>query len=308
MSEKENNIVFVTDDFYVKPLVVTITSIKKNIKGNDIYNIHILGNNLSEKNKEIIEKCSNNNIKINIIDANDYLKKLKNITCSNRHVNSTGLLKFYIPEIFKTLDKILYLDSDILVLKDIKELINVRLNGYYLAAVKDPYPIIIKKEYLKTLGIENQKYFNSGVMLLNLEKMRNDNIIEKLVDYRLNNQTTFMDQDTLNVILGEKCLMLHCKYNVLYSYMEYWVSHLHEVYNELTRHINEKSIIHNAVILHFTDSKKPWIYNIGEMSNLYKKYWDISPIEEDFPKKVDMKIYKISNYKKLKLLINLIFG
>ena len=88
----------------------------------------------------------------------------------------SALLKFKISEILANYDKIIYLDGDILVQKDLTELYNIDIDGYYVAAVDDTGKIYHKKD----VYAKYPNYFNSGVMLLNLKKCREDNISSKL--------------------------------------------------------------------------------------------------------------------------------
>ncbi|MBR6127334.1 glycosyltransferase family 8 protein [bacterium] len=185
------NICYITDNKYFLPTLVSIISIAENCSNSSI-NIHVICSDISQKYIKILDSLSFRNISIivNFVE-NPY----KNLGEKHRHVSKTALLKFSVPYLFPNLDKILYLDSDILVFRDLENLYDIDLNNSYVAAVSD-IKAVKCYHFDKKLGLDN--YFNSGVMLLNLEKMRNDNISEKLVELKNSEkEQSFMDQNAL---------------------------------------------------------------------------------------------------------------
>lgn len=193
------NVVMICDDKYVMPTSVAITSLIENKKDNSVIDIYIMCDNLNDKNMDILKKLSTDKVKVIIrnVDSSTYHgleKEYSNVTCSS-------LFKFNIATELTELDKALYIDGDVIVLSDLEALYNHSLNEKYAVVIKDgPKPKKIpggkKHEFYR-----NDNYFNSGVMLLNLKKMREDNIPQKLIDYRLNEYNYFMDQDAFNCIL-----------------------------------------------------------------------------------------------------------
>lgn len=275
MDMKTINIVMITDNNYVNPTVVAITSVLKN-KTSDV-KIYVLANNLKRENICLLESYDN----VEIIDAQKYIENYKNIDI-NRHVSYSALLKFYIPEIFQHLDKILYLDSDIIVQKDLAELFNTNIENYYAAVVKDTLGIL-NKEHLNTI-CTNASYFNSGVMLLNLSKMRNDNIRKKLLDYRLTKENKFMDQDAFNVVIGHCVKYISYKYNFLNYYLEVMsIKDLSEKLFDENLPKTQTDIYKSCVIIHLGGAEKPWQYKFEYLSDLYEYYWKISYISEPMP-------------------------
>lgn len=192
------NVVMICDDKYVMPTSVAVTSLIENKNENSEIDIYIMCDKLSYKNMYKLKNLSTNKVNVIIreVDSSIYdglEKKYSNVTCSS-------LLKFSIATELGELDKALYLDGDILVLDDLEKFYNQSLNEKYAAVIKDgPKPKKIpggkKHEFYK-----NDNYFNSGVMLLNLKKMRDDNVSKRLIDYRLNEYNYFMDQDAFNCI------------------------------------------------------------------------------------------------------------
>lgn len=142
------------------------------------------------------------------------------------------MFRVMLPELLPQLDRIIYLDADLYVNGDISELWETNISDYYLAAIPDlgvrpwftnlPYPIT---HNLVTL----EKYFNAGVLYLNLHQIRNKgNMKEEVLDYLIKNpESLLFDQDALNVIYGQKVLYLDNTWN--YFTVEYRSKKLHDL-------------------------------------------------------------------------------
>ena len=122
-------------------------------------------------------------------------------------------IRFFAPEIFQKLDKILYLDSDIFVFKDLTSLYKEDIQSVYAGVVADIPTSVERRKGV--LGIKT--YFNAGVMLLNLKKMRDDEVLTQLIqNYDLLNEEgklLWADQDVLNYTFKEKVKFLPERYN-----------------------------------------------------------------------------------------------
>ncbi len=187
MYKNEISIVYICDEYYVMPTCVSIQSIYEN-KKNSVYNIYIFGVELSDKSKKLIEslKLEDINIKLFTLD-----NKYDDINTTHVYVSKAALFKFDIPLILKDLDKVLYIDSDTVIMDDLAELYNTDLTDYYAGVVKDLTSVHIFKDNER---VGTKSYFNSGMMLLNLENLRKDNIPQKLLQYKLNTSSVkYMD-------------------------------------------------------------------------------------------------------------------
>ena len=127
------------------------------------------------------------------------------------------LFRVMLPELLPNVSKIIYLDADLLVNRDIKELWDTDIQDYCLAAVPDyptvngqgtPYPVA-QKEVIPS------QYFNAGVLYMNLDRIRaKGNMREKVLDYLVNNPKAFLpDQDALNAIYGRESILLNETWN-----------------------------------------------------------------------------------------------
>lgn len=265
------NIAMITDTKYIRPTVVAIKSLQINCDKNNQYRIAILTTNASDDDIALLRDSETDNIKINIINQDKFAARLPAVNVS-RHVSRAALLKFFLPDIFKSLDKILYLDSDVLILRDITDLWNTDISGVYAAVVKDVFSIT-NRDYMNNLGIRHEFYFNSGVMLLNLAKMRDDKIPEKLFKFRMTHDQVFMDQDAFNAVIGNNVLYLPWWYNFLNCYLEY--ASPQQLSDLFTDDFNKSpvSIYTRSTILHLGGAAKPWMQDMGYLSKLYKRYY-----------------------------------
>jgi lipopolysaccharide biosynthesis glycosyltransferase len=124
--------------------------------------------------------------------------------------------RIYLPDLLPSLDRVLYLDSDLLVTGDLRPLWATGLDGHYLGAVTN----VLEPEtehHPAELGIAPDTYFNAGVLLMNLAEMRRDGCTETLRSYSAEHAAELMwrDQDALNAVLGSRRLALHPRWNCM---------------------------------------------------------------------------------------------
>lgn len=178
-----------------------------------------------------------------------------------------------IPELIQNEDKIIYLDSDIIVRKDLAELYGVNVKDLYAAVCFDTGLMYSKK----TQSIDPVGYFNSGMMLLNAKKLREEKISEKLIKTKENLlDKSLMDQHVLNMVFTPNVAYLNIRYNLLYTNLlraedKYSMRRLNEL-----NHSNYKNLADlrkDAVIIHFSSKDKPWMYVDTPLAEEWHKYY-----------------------------------
>ncbi len=270
------NVVYITDENYIMPTCVSACSLIYNKGSVEQVDIHFIVNNISSQSKEKLMALASGDVRIHIIEVRDELYAEMAKSClayKSIHVSYTSMFKFDLPQLLKEVDKVLYIDGDTLIQTSLLDLYNTSLDGYYIAAVDDAV------QKLKTASPINTKenYFNSGVMLLNLKKMREDNITEKLIDYRMYGVNFFMDQDSFNIVLGAQRVMLPYTYNFLTTMLDNFdVDEIMDMM-ELEKADSITEIIENVSILHLTDRTKPWIYYMPWFTERFMNYYNHSP-------------------------------
>jgi lipopolysaccharide biosynthesis glycosyltransferase len=205
-----------------------------------------------------------------------------------RHTKTT-YLRFWLPSLLPSnVNKVLCIDADLIVLRDLSDLYLMDISNYYAAAVKETTSIYAKFDEnifrrLNDLGISpNSFYFQSGVMLMNLKKMREDDIVSKCIAFadgiHDNHLMTNPDQDTLNAILKSAIKYIPPKYNMNYNVEP-------DIVNALwsREDINEAKT--NPVIIHYIGLVKPWNYlSYHPKTKLWWKYLRMTPFKDFKPK------------------------
>lgn len=277
-------IAYITDDNYVMPTIVSITSAIMNKNENSIYKIYIIGVSINEENKKVLDEFIAKNINDRIHIEILHFNQRYNFDDNSNYLTSAAIFKFDIANILSDYDKVLYIDCDTIILKDLTELFNIDINGYYAAAVK----AYIGTKMLKLnllLGIKD--YFNSGVMLLNTKVLRENNVREILLDYRNKNYDALMDQNALNWGFNNKVKFINPKYNYLKTLSNYDKVSLDNFF--------ECDTGEDIVILHIT-WLKPWFENVAEEKYFYD-FWNYYQYTDYFKNNPIWAINKIAEQK-----------
>ena len=283
-------LVFITDKNYVLPTAVAMTSVVKNKRATSSYEFIIFATALSQDDKQKLVTTASG-LPIRFVDFDT--QKYQNIVCKT-HVSVAALCKFEIANILSDYDKVLYLDGDIIVQDDLSDLFNTDINDYYVGAVKDAYVLQEKKQ---TLGVDG--YFNSGVMLLNCELMRRDNMAQKLWELKtLNRDLLFMDQDVFNLAFSGNVKYLDFRYNFMAAYFrKKYHAFLTDIYAD-GHYVNEQCSY--PAIIHYT-GKNPWQYYHRIGAEIWRKYYALSVFSNHQLQYKDtwkMKIRKLLPFRK----------
>lgn len=283
--ERRMNVVLISDDNYAMPTIVAITSLKLNKEVQSQYTVHVICTNMSEHNISLLKSLDQSDFVVDII-VMDNAGKYHDLIIGDLHVSPAALYKFDIANIFSELDRILYVDGDILFEKDPKELFEIDLSDNYAAVVKDAKPATYKPPQVVKLGIPHHSaYFNSGVMMLNLKKFREDFLDKRLLEYRKNGINYFMDQDALNVCFEEKVIYLSLYFNVMSSVIGFFTGEDIQKYYELDT--SDKSVIYErAVIVHLCTRYKPWDYSNVPYADKWYYCYQQSPCDGELKREI----------------------
>jgi len=216
-----------TDNNYAKHLGVALQSIVDNSSEKNIYDIIVFDNNISFSNKDLILKTikGHKNFSLRFIKTGEFLKNKK--LFGRAHVTISTYLRFAMLDILRNYSKIVYLDCDLVVNKDINDLCSVDLGKNYVGAVRDCLIAAWNNQpnergkrerdyYINVLGMSNPfDYFNAGVMVYNIEEMRKNISTEKLFDIATERVYRWQDQDILNKVCFGKVLFLESNWNYM---------------------------------------------------------------------------------------------
>lgn len=200
---KEIPIFFAVDNGYCPFLAVAIQSLIDNASAENTYLIKILNTDISEENKRKIGKYERENVDIEFVDLNYYIQKVKDKLYTRDYYSKTTYFRLFLPNLYPQYDKVLYLDSDIVILDDIAKLYNTDMGDNLVAAAPDDViqTMPVFQDYVeKVVGVADfRRYFNAGILLMNLHELRRFKFQEKFV-YLLDKIkfAVAQDQDYLN--------------------------------------------------------------------------------------------------------------
>jgi lipopolysaccharide biosynthesis glycosyltransferase len=245
-------------------LAVALAALLDNNSG---MNVYVINNDISLTDWKKLEKLFVGKDS-KLIDVKIDGRQTENLITS-RHITKATYYRLFIPDIVKA-DKALYLDVDIVVVQRIDNLYGTEISNTFLAAVdnRDIY-----NHHDLEMDI-SAKYFNSGVMLINLECWRTHDVKKKVIDFisRKSEVMQYHDQDGLNAVINGQWQELHPKYNL----------HTRLLYIEPDSSIKEA--MDKPVIIHYTGPSKPWHFrNIHPYKHFYWKYLQMTPYKYFIP-------------------------
>lgn len=290
------------DNKYTMPLSVVICSAFKNLHCDRSILFYIIDGGISKKNQQkLLSLATHKNQRIEFI-------KVSNKTFSNLkevgHFSRVMYFRLLIPKLLPLeYSKVIYLDSDLIVQGNLGELWDIDIDDYYLLAVQSlGIPYVSSPYGLRNyheLGIpEKSKYFNSGVLVINLPKWREDNISQRVIEYIQSYQDILLwpDQDGLNAILANKWKELSPKWNQTPCF-----------YSKENLSFSEQDFhtaLYEPSIIHFASVHKPWNSHFYHpANNLYYYHLDMTPwsgwrfnLWENFKYRLTKKIRKIMTF------------
>lgn len=263
----------ICDSGYAVPTSVMLTSAKLNKAEGSQYHINLISNGLTCYEKRKFLEMSSGDFQIDIIECDG--SKYEGIPIASVFSTSV-MIKCDLADILSELDKVLLLDGDILVKKDLTELWNIDLGDNILAACSDMVGVVGDKLH-ELVGTPD--YFNAGVMLLNLDVMRKEDIGQKVVETKLAAPPTWTlpEQDPYNVVCNGRWVKLPVKWNTsisLFKYFDYSISAINDYYG--THYGNYTELEDESCLMHFCVFK-PWKNKLMHYADVWQKYHDMSP-------------------------------
>ncbi len=237
----------------------------------DIYILH-----KSIKDSEIED------LEVFISNHSNNKAKLLNLKVDDEFSHATTTF-YYTPEMYfrliaykylpENLDRILYLDPDILVLNSLEDLYNEDFEGNSFMAAVHTMPTVQPANKARLMvtseKLDIERYYNSGILMINLDKARKDPYENKIIDYLAHTSKAGLlmpDQDLLNVVFRSDIKEIsELKYN--YDARRYQTYRVRYNYPMVR-------LVEETCILHFCGKKKPWLENYsGIFESLYQYMW-----------------------------------
>lgn len=280
-------IVLSANNRFAPYLDVMIRSVIANALEKRNYDIIILYNDISEKNRNMIQSAAESfpNIAIRFIRVSEYFDSSKLFV--DQHLSVETYYRLIIPDIMPDYHKILYLDCDMVADRDVAELFDMDLGGNIIGAVKDiDVAGQIKRNIndwssyaAKTLGLECVfDYFQAGALILNLDKLRKTASSEKMIRMALEHSYRCHDQDILNMVCKNQVTYIPQQWNVLMNWREPGRSRM-QILQAAPRALFEEytAARRQPYLIHFAGYQKPWDVVDCDFAEYFWKYAKLSP-------------------------------
>lgn len=238
------NIVFSANEGYANHLGVAIMSILENNTRHNKITFYILTVDISKNNQVKLKRlCARyKNVTIRFIYIDD--KVFDNFPLNIKHITKEAYFRYLIADILPIIKKVLYLDVDILVLGDLYKLWSTNIDDCFVAGSHKEYFAREFPGYKTHIGLnEDDAYINSGVMLMNLDKIREFDKVKALFDNtkKLKDIIKIQDQDIINITFNKG------------------IKNISNIYNYTESDRKEASQKNGeVVIVHFNTGNKPW--------------------------------------------------
>ena len=294
-------IVFLTDNTYAVPTAVAIQSLIVNWAGSLPLRIYVVVHEVCEDYRERLLRFRSESVSLELIDSDFDSSSLVDYYDKGSYVSATSMLKFCIPRLLPQDDTILYLDGDILIRKDLSPLTQIDVSDYYAAAVEDLAAVKSVKLH-DLVGVV--RYFNSGVLLLNAKRFREEHLEEMMFALGLEHPDYMCrDQSVFNKGFMEQVLWLSPEWNLMMynlRHANYSMVLVNTFYD--TEFENLEEMERQAALIHLTNKYKPWVYEDAYCSDEWFSFYRQTPfadlpirlrtIEEDI---VEMKKFAVQN-------------
>lgn len=274
---------------YVHTFSVSLISFLKSINSESKYEFIILSEDISEVNKKILNAIVDaySNVHLSFYNPFFLLSGVKLFV--NNSVYSKDLyVRVIIPYILSNYDKVLMVDADTIIKKDLAVLYNTNVDNYMMAAVRDVvYGGYINGvvpgtlEYTKSvLRLDNPyDYCNTGVILLNLVRIRNNYSCEDVLHEIDVQRYRVYEQDMLNSLFHNQVLFLDPRWN-LFTYTSDIIKKCVEM-APLNDYLAYQEARENPFIIHYAAHPKPWWTNNADFGVVFWKFARLSPFYEE---------------------------
>lgn len=262
MSSKEYkiDIAVCLDKGFVMPTGVMMYSVCVNNQDVDIDFHALIDESVTEEDqqdlKDIVNKFSGKRVHCYTVERQSVISfpsKVKHLTLSTYY-------RLFLPDILpSTIEKVLYLDGDLIVRHSLLPLWHTDIVNYAVGAAKDvadgDVTIYNRLRYPQEKG-----YFNAGVLLINLKYWRDNDIRKDCIRYIHDypDRIFFVDQDVMNVVMQDKKLIIPIKYNFQTGFLR------KNFCCDTWKHDSEVNVgMKDPIIVHFTEASKPWYIDLS---------------------------------------------
>ena len=280
-------IVMAANEFFTPILSAALYSLCES-SGEHNYDIVILERDISTKTKKRLQSIFDNKDNFSLRFCNVASRIDSYDLFISQLISVETYYRFLIPELFQNYSKILYLDGDIIVKKDVAELFNYDIGENLIGACHDitcaglvngfdeeSYQYCKNKMRLKNPLAQ----FNAGVMIMNLNEIRANFTTEYMLDFAEEGKFKFWDQDVLNILFEGKVKWLDSAWNYFADEKDGWRGRINQYAPKELYELYERAG-KNPYIYHFAGNEKPWFDPSYEYAEVFWGYLRKTPFYE----------------------------
>ncbi|MDO4266854.1 MAG: glycosyltransferase family 8 protein [Eubacteriales bacterium] len=276
MREDRLEVVYASNDGYARHLGVSMCSLFDRNQDFPEIRVHVLSMGISEENRQrLLHIAQRYERPLAFVEMEDMEGRLGSTADTGGYDISIMLRLFMGEALPESLERVLYLDCDTVVLQSLRGLWRTRLEGCVLGAVMEP---TIYPEVKEAIGLgPADPYYNSGVLLVDLTQWRRERVQEELLEFwRQKGGTLFAsDQDVINGCLKGRIFSLKPRYNFFTNYRYFSYKALVRCsgsYRAVTRQQLADARKHPAIV-HYMGDERPWIAgNLNHYRLAYDRY------------------------------------
>ena len=280
---------FAADEAFAPFFSVLFSSLLEHASPDRNYDIIILQTDITAESKDILLGMlkDHRNVSLRFIDVSSYLAPFESLFI-HLHLKMETWYRLLLPQLLPDYEKILYLDCDMVVEADIAELYDTDVDGFLLAATKDPDTAGLyngfdpsRKKY--THNVMKMKdpfvYFQAGTILFNLEEFRKTYTTEEMLEFAASQKWKLMDQDVLNCLCEGRVKFIDMSWNVMFDMLRYRKRGIIACApKELIKEYKEAR--KQPKIIHFAGPQKPTFSAHCDFGERFWHYARMSPFYE----------------------------
>ena len=267
-------IVMATNEKYAPYLSVAVESIKATSR--HLVDIFVFYTSLSLRTIRKLESLSSDQVKVVTVNVSRYICSAD--LYAKAHYSVEMYYRLVIADIFRGHAKVLYIDCDVVVLGDLRDLFETDVEGYVLGAARNPIHKGMHNYLTQKLMFSPTKYFNSGVLLINVQEFIGLGVKDKCLRFlEDNSDLACPDQDALNVVCEDKVLYLDQKWN--YQWHHSLIVDGKPLMTPLLDYEKQEyfEAASNKKLIHFTSNIKPWSHPDLPLSEFFWEYCSGAP-------------------------------
>ena len=255
-------IFYAADDAYAPMLAVSIRSLLDNADKSCFYRIHILTSTMCENYRKRIAALETENSRISFDDASARLSHVAHRFAIRDYYSIATYYRLFIADMFPEYDKALYIDSDTVVPGDISQMYSIDIGSCLVGATSESVMLdpVFGKYSEVVLGIKHDRYFNAGILIMNLAAFRSEKMEKQFL--KLLGERSFpvaQDQDYLNVLCHDRVHYFDRKWNL----------------DPMERFVGIE-----PCLVHYKMAMRPWNYDGIIHGDIFWKYAETSGFYE----------------------------